>query len=131
MKNGQLLNPELSAAIARLGHTEYLVIADAGLPIPSGVDIIDVSVTPGIPAFSDVLRAVLSELVVESYVYAAELREQNGAVYDNLQQQLFDVPGQSVTHTEFKELVRASRVVVRTGECSPYANVILVGGVNF
>ena len=71
MKSGNLLNPALSAAIASLGHTEYLVIADAGLPIPKGVEVIDLSLCRGVPAFLDAVKTVLAELVVESYIYAS------------------------------------------------------------
>jgi D-ribose pyranase len=131
VKSGNLLNPALSAAIASLGHTEYLVIADAGLPIPKGVEVIDLSLCRGVPAFLDAVKTVLAELVVESYIYASELPEQNSSVYTELQRNLAGIPGKAVPHTDFKRLVQSSRVVVRTGECSPYANVILVGGVNF
>ncbi|NMB13296.1 MAG: D-ribose pyranase [Firmicutes bacterium] len=131
MKNRAILNPQISAAIAKLGHTEYFVIADAGLPIPANVELIDLSLTRGIPRFIDVVRAVAEELVVESCIYASELPEQNEEVFTELELSLRDLPKESVSHEEFKNLVKSSRVVIRTGECSPYSNVILVGGVNF
>lgn len=131
MKKDRVINPNLSAAIARLGHTEYLVICDAGLPIPAGVEVIDLSLTRGIPTFIDVLKAVSEELVIESYIYASELPKMNEEVFDKLNTSLTGLDSKSVGHEEFKQLVGKSRVVVRTGECSPYANVILVGGVNF
>lgn len=136
MKKANLLNPELVRAIAKLGHTEFLVIADAGLPIPAGVPVIDLSLIQGVPSFLDVLTAVCSELIVESYIYASELPEQNAEVFEPMKDVFAkleegEITGQDVSHTEFKELMKQSRVVVRTGECSPYANVILVGGVNF
>ncbi|SUB14264.1 D-ribose pyranase [Pantoea agglomerans] len=51
MKKGRLLNAELSHVIARLGHTDTLTIADAGLPIPAGPQRIDLALTPGTPDF--------------------------------------------------------------------------------
>ena len=58
MKCDRLLNREIIAEVAALGHTEYLVIADCGLPVPKGVKSIDVSITAGTPSFLDVLNAV-------------------------------------------------------------------------
>src|SRR2546427_5954301 len=72
MKRGTLLHPELSRVIARLGHGDALVIADAGLPIPAGVERIDLAFAPGKPAFMDVLEAVLAVVEVERAVLAQE-----------------------------------------------------------
>ena len=131
MKKDNILNPQLVSAVASLGHTEFLVVADAGLPIPPTVPVIDLSLVRGIPRFVDVVKAIQGELVVESYIYAAELPVANTNVFRKLQTLLAESSGQEVAHEEFKELVKLSKCVVRTGECSPYANVILVGGVNF
>jgi D-ribose pyranase len=70
MKKTNLLNPEIIKSVAKLGHTDYFVICDAGLSIPNGVNVVDVSVSKGIPAFIDVLHAVAEELVVDSFIYA-------------------------------------------------------------
>lgn len=130
MKQDRLLNPELARAVAALGHTEFLVIADAGLPIPAGVPVIDVSVTRGVPGFLPVLVAVAQELVVESCIAASETPEKNPALSAQMDAVFGGVPCRFVPHETFKELTKQARAVIRTGECSPYANVILVGGVN-
>ena len=77
MKCDRLLNREIIAEVAALGHTEYLVIADCGLPVPKGVKSIDVSITAGTPSFLDVLNAVSEELVIESVILAEEIDEKN------------------------------------------------------
>lgn len=129
MKRTALLNAELSHAIATLGHGDMLVIGDVGLPIPNGPRRIDLALTPGIPAVADVLRVVLSELQVEKAVIATEAVERaQGRQPDWCQ---LPVAPQTVSHEEFKRLTERARVVVRTGECTPYANVILVAGVTF
>lgn len=129
MKRTALLNAELSHAIATLGHGDMLVIGDVGLPIPSGPRRIDLALTPGIPAVADVLRVVLTELQVEKTVIATEAVERaQGRLPDWCQ---LPVTPQTVSHEEFKRLTERARVVVRTGECTPYANVILVAGVTF
>jgi D-ribose pyranase len=132
MKKSPLINQPLSNVIAGLGHLDTLVIADAGLPIPPSTQRIDLAVTRGIPSFLDVLQAVLTELKVQSVIIADELKENSPLMY----RQLLDifgegVPIESVPHEQFKQYTRTARAVVRTGEFTPYANVILVAGVVF
>ncbi len=131
MKKNNLLHPGIVGAVAALGHTEYFCVADCGLPIPKGTEIIDVSVSAGVPRFIQVLRAVASELVAESYIIAQEMEQANPAVLAELRSELPGINERTVSHAQFKELLTGARCVVRTGETSPYANVILVGGVNF
>ena len=131
MKKDRILNTELLNAVAALGHTQTLVIGDAGLPVPKGVPCIDLSVVRGIPAFRDVLTEVIGELVVESGIYASEAREKNPQLVSDLSNMLPDVPLSAVPHEQFKQMTKDAAAIIRTGECSPYANVILVGGVNF
>lgn len=131
MKKDRLLNPNLISAIAAIGHTDLLVIGDAGLPVPKGVPVIDLSLVRGIPSFLDVLHAVLEELVVESYILAEEMESKNGAFFADTQRALGNLPCTRVSHEEFKRITGRASVLVRTGETTPYANVILQGGVNF
>jgi D-ribose pyranase len=131
MKKHGLLQPELSAVIARMGHTDTLVVADAGLPIPPAVQRIDLAVTGGVPSFFQVLRPLLDEIVVESVIIAAEMRTASPALHAELTALLGAVPIQAVPHAEFKQLTHHARAIVRTGEFTPYANLILVAGVAF
>lgn len=129
MKRTALLHAELSHAIARMGHGDMLVIGDVGLPIPAGPQRIDLALTPGIPAVADVLRAVLTELQVEKAVIATEAVQRNDGALPGWY--ALPVTPQQVAHDDFKRLTAQARVMVRTGECTPYANVILVAGVTF
>jgi D-ribose pyranase len=131
MKKIGLLNQPLSEVIAGLGHTDSLVIADAGLPVPTGTRRIDLALVEGIPSFLDTLDAVLSEMQVERVVVAEEMLDVSPGTYDAVVELLGDVPVETVTHPVFKEQARSARAVVRTGEFTPYANVILVAGVVF
>ena len=131
MKKTCLLHAELSGVIARLGHGDMLVIGDAGLPIPAGPLRIDLAVTANLPRFTDVVEAVLSELQLESAVIAEELPLRNPAVAAELTRQLGAVPVSMLPHEAFKALTANARAIVRTGEFSPYANVILRAGVVF
>lgn len=134
MKKTPLLNIALSRVIASLGHGDILVIGDAGLPVPPGVELIDLALTSGIPDFASVLRTVLSEMQVQSHVLASEILKANPPGLTAIEQCF--AHGQLgsrglVSHAEFKQLSRNARAVVRTGECQPYSNIALIAGVTF
>lgn len=130
MKKGPLLNIALSQLIASLGHGDMVVIGDAGLPVPPGVPVIDLALTRGVPGFAQTLATVLAEMQVEQHVLADELASNNPAIAAVIDAHA--LPGRrSVPHADFKRLSASARAVVRTGECTPYANIILVAGVVF
>ena len=132
MKKTMLLNQPLSTVIAGLGHGDTLVVADAGLPIPPETTRIDLAVCAGTPPFMDVLNAILSEMAVERVIIAAEMAQHNPALHATLLERLGDeVPVEEITHLILKESTREARAVARTGEFTPYANIILVAGVVF
>ena len=131
MKKTGILNQPISSVIASLGHTDTLVIADAGLPVPPETQRIDLALTEGIPTFLDTLRIVLTEMQVERAIVAEEMLDASPKVYEAIKEMLGDVPIETVTHLIFKEQTRAARAVIRTGEFTPYANVILTAGVVF
>lgn len=131
MKKIGILNQPISSVIAGMGHKETLVIADAGLPIPRATPRIDLALTEGIPAFLETLRAVLTEMEVERAVVAEEMLEVSPEVYQAVKDLLGDVPIETVPHDELKARTESARAVIRSGEFTPYANVILVAGVVF
>jgi D-ribose pyranase len=128
MRPDGLWHPELLGHLARVGHGEEIVIADPGLPI-ADVPRIDLVWRSGEPRFLPVLTAVLKELVVETAYVAEEATDP--ALLAGLQASLGAIPTERIVHDDLKRRVRAARVVVRTGETTPYANVILRCGVPF
>ncbi len=131
MKKIGLLNQPLSTAISGMGHTDTLVICDAGLPIPFRPRRIDLALVPGIPSFLDTLEAVLSEMEVERAIVAAEMAEASPDLLADLRDLLGEIPIEMISHKDFKGQTNGAQAVVRTGECTPYANIILVSGVVF
>ncbi len=131
MKKTGILNSEISRVISELGHTDRIVICDAGLPIPDGVKRIDLSLTPGVPSFFTVLETVLIEMQVERAYVAEELKLASPDTHARLENALPDIERKSVSHEAFKQMTRQAKAVIRTGECTPYANVILEAGVIF
>lgn len=135
MKKSRLLNSELSYEIAKIGHTAHITLCDAGLPIPQSVKRIDLAIEAGLPGFINVLDPVLSEMQVEEIILAEEIKEKNMPMYEAIMKS-FKEAGMNpkivfVPHEEFKKITHNSEAIVRTGECSPYANVILKSGVVF
>ena len=129
MRKGGIVNARLAYALARLGHTDRLVICDAGLPIPPGSETVDLAFQFGTPSFETVLDGLLDELVVEGATAAEEVKEHNSVVHDLMDSRLPDLD--FVPHEGLKRISSTARLVVRTGEATPYANVILRCGVPF
>ena len=133
MKKTPLINSEISAVIAQLGHMDTIVIGDMGLPIPDHVLRIDLAVRMGLPSFQDVLENILTEMHVESFVIAEEASvEFKDLCLSEFQKAQFVVPSSSkVSHEDLKKITENAKVIIRTGEASPYYNVILSSGVTF
>jgi D-ribose pyranase len=130
MKKTALLNAAISQLIATMGHGDTLVIGDVGLPAPAGVPVIDLAVTRGVPEFMTVLKAVLSELQVEFHVVADEMQSVSPAL--SAQIAALELPQRrSMSHEDFKQATVRAKAYIRTGECTPYANIILGSGVVF
>lgn len=147
MKKKGILNIALSEAIAKMGHGDMILIGDVGCPFPRHelTAKIDLALTDGIPKVADVLKVVLEELVVESYIVSQETKDVNPVHYKEFTDIIsaFDnkgnaLPEKTIPHSEYKDLwlngaLRGEevKVFVRTGERSPYAYIILVAGVDF
>jgi D-ribose pyranase len=128
MKREGIINASLLGYMGRLGHTDLLVVCDAGLPIPSGPAVVDLAFRFGVPAFEEVLSGLLEELVIEGAIAAEEVNQNR--VTEQLLKSRFPDLG-LVWHEELKRMVAGAKLVVRTGEATPYSNVILRCGVPF
>ncbi|KEF39744.1 ribose transport protein RbsD [Schinkia azotoformans MEV2011] len=129
-KNG-ILNSHIASVLAELGHTDTIVIADCGLPIPSGVKRIDLSLKIGVPSFLETLNTIIQDMEVEAAILATEIQEKNPGINKSIEDLLAGKELTYVSHEQFKELTKEAKVVIRTGEASPYANIILQAGVIF
>ena len=129
MKRHGILNRELAGIFARLGHTDKIVIADCGLPIPDGVTCIDLAYKLGEPGFNTILKVVLDDLKVEHGYVAEEIQEVNEPVHAFISQNV--EPITYISHAQLKEMTKEAKVIIRTGETTPYANIILQSDVIF
>lgn len=138
MKKTALINAELSYLVASLGHFDEVTICDAGLPIPDQTQRIDLALTHGVPSFIDTVRVMLGEMQITGVILASEFEQVNPERYSALleliaieQKEGREISVSYISHEDFKKRTNNSKAVVRTGECTPYANVIFQAGVVF
>lgn len=131
MNKHGILNSEIAKILADLGHTDMLIIADCGLPIPAGVKKIDLALKLGVPSFMDVVELLAEHMQIERATIASEINLHNPQVQQQLKTCLGEASFNEVSHEEFKRISHAAKAIIRTGEATPYANVILHAGVIF
>ena len=131
MKKIGVLNKNLSEVIARMGHGDMLVICDAGLPIPACTQRIDLAICKNLPGFIDTVKTISSELKVDQVIIAEETGKSSPQIEKQLLEIFPEANVKRLLHEELKKLSADAIAVVRTGEFTPYANVILVSGVVF
>lgn len=131
MKKHGILNSEITKVLVDLGHTDQITIGDAGLPVPPDVKKIDLALTLGEPAFARVLEEVLKDMVIEKIILAEEIKQDNPGQEEAILKLVGDVEIEYVSHEAFKQQTKSSKAVIRTGEATPFSNVILQSNVNF
>ncbi|WP_269919653.1 D-ribose pyranase [Caldifermentibacillus hisashii] len=129
MKKNGILNSEITKVLADLGHTDTIVIADCGLPIPPSVKKVDLALAFGNPSFLDILNLLKDEMVIEKVTIATEMEEKNKVLYKEITENFPAI--EKVSHEKFKEKTKQVMAIIRTGEATPYANIILHAGVLF
>lgn len=132
MQKGGMLNSAIAKVLADLGHTDTIVIGDCGLPVPADVQKIDLALKPGTPSFMEVVEEVAKNMVIEKIEIAAEMEEKNPEVWQAMHE-LFTEEQWIIdeNHEAFKEATKNAKCVIRTGEITPYANVVLHSNVFF
>lgn len=131
MRKTTLLNSNIGTVISNMGHTDMLAIGDCGLPIPRETERIDIALIKGVPTFLDTLKVILQELQIEEVLIAAETKEVSPKLYEEIIKVIGEVKVTFISHEELKEDLKECKAVVRTGEQTPYANIILKSGVVF
>lgn len=131
MKKHGILNGEVNRVIGCMGHTDTICVTDCGLPIPSNVEKIDISVRIGKPSFLEVLGEISKHMEVERITLAKEILDTNKSVLESIKSSFPNAEIVFVPHVEFKEISSKCKAAIRTGEATPYANAILHSGVIF
>lgn len=128
MKNYGILNPELSKVVASCGHTDYIVLADKGYPIPKEVDRINLGFMDNHPTILELLKALSLEMSIERIIVTNELREVSPDRLKELKDLYPSIEFELVSHVEFKDLAKGAMVAVKTADTCPYANIMVVSG---
>lgn len=129
MKKNGILNSDISRVLSYMGHTDQIAVGDCGLPIPEETERIDLALRFGVPSFMEVLCEVKKEMKIEKIILAEEIKTKNPEILEQILQ-LFDRAEEDceieyVSHEELKEKTHTCKAVIRTGETTPYANIIL------
>ncbi|HEY8933198.1 MAG TPA: RbsD/FucU family protein [Rariglobus sp.] len=126
LKTG-ILNPQLNSLLSRVRHTNTLVIADRGFPSWPGVETIDLSLVDGVPTVLQVLAAIRANFVIGDVRMAAQFLDHNTPETKAAFARALE--GIPVTHEDhegvFKPRVPRAIGLIRTGDTTPYANMIL------
>lgn len=134
MKKTEMLNSNVSKAIATIGHFDLLTINDAGMPIPNDDRRIDLAVTKELPLFIDVLKTVLAEMKIQKIYLAEEIKTQNSQQLKQIKALIEDdVEIEFIPHSTMKEYLShpLNKENIRTGEITPFSNIILESNVTF
>lgn len=135
-----LLNSILIGELSALGHTDIIVIADAGFPIPLGPKLVDLSIIPGYPSVLQLCDIIGIEIPIDSILIAEEMQYKSPNIFEGIKIKVKEwecknrggiVPINITTHAKFKEISKNARVVIKTGEFSPYSNTIIYSGCAF
>ena len=125
MKKSGIINTDISKVLSELRHTDTICIGDIGLPYPDNVRVIDLSLKIGSPSFIEVLEEVLKDMKVEHFFLASEIRDKNIEINNKVLSLLSGISHDYISHIDFKNQTAKCKVIIRTGEATPYANVIL------
>lgn len=125
MKKNGIINSEISKVLSNMRHTDLICISDLGLPYPNNVKTIDLSLRFGFPSFIDVLTEITKDMKIERIILAEEIKNNNRKIYDEILNMFENISIEYVSHNNFKQITSDCKAIIRTGEATPYANIIL------
>ena len=131
MKKGRILNQKLSEAIASMGHGDWILITDAGFPIPDDNRRIDLALEANVPTVQEVLGLIISDFIYERCVVTLEQKTNNPQLYADVALMIDRCPIDTLPYAEFmREFSTKPKFFVRTGAFSPWGNIALCSGVD-
>ena len=125
MKRNGIINSEISKVLSYMRHTDLICISDLGLPCPNNIKTIDLSLKLGSPSFIDVLSEIIKDIKIERIILAEEIKNNNKEVYNKILSMFENISIEYVSHNNFKQKTSDCKAIIRTGEATPYANIIL------
>ena len=126
MLRSGILNPHINSLLARVRHTNTLVIADRGFPNWPQIETVDISLVDDVPRVLEVLRAIRENFVIGRIFMAEEFwRENDVATTTVFEDALLGIEVEREPHAELKTRVPNAIGIIRTGDSTQYANMIL------
>ncbi len=135
MKKHGIYNKALMTAIADMGHEEYIVIGDAGVPIAKPEQRIDLAISKDLPTISQVLDLIMDDLIFEEVIVAQEQKDFNPVHFRDIEDMVHarysTMEVQTMPHYDFfAEYLPKAKYIVRTGSLMPWGNVVLKAGID-
>lgn len=129
----RILHPGLAQSLATLGHSDIVLVTDAGFPIPKDANRIDLGFYEGLPDVLDILNVLRKEIFVEEVHFATDVRDRHPDLYKELQS-IYTGAGAVFKGTTHEELVEVfapkAKVVIRSGSFNAWANIALVASTD-
>jgi D-ribose pyranase len=131
MKRSGILNLGLNQALAAMGHGDFIIVCDAGFPIPPQVSRVDLAIVADIPDLETVLTAICTDFIAEKYGYANEMAKNNPLLKQKVDRIFAGSDLVTFPHSEIlTELAIKAKFIVRTGAFDPWGNILLYSGVD-
>lgn len=133
MRPNRILHPELASALATCGHTDIIMVTDAGFPIPKDANRIDLGFYAGMADVCDILQMLRQEIFVEEVHFAAEVKTHHPALYKTVQE-IYTGSGaefKGTTHEALcEDFAKRAKVIIRSGSFNAWANFALVASTD-
>jgi len=133
MRPNRILHPELAKALAECGHTDIILVTDAGFPIPKDANRIDLGYYSGQADVLDILRMLREEIFVEEISFAREVKTHHPDLYKNIQE-IYTGSGAVFKGTSHEDLVEniapKAKVIIRSGSLNAWANFALLASTD-
>jgi D-ribose pyranase len=131
MKRNGILNLGLNQALAAMGHGDFLIVCDAGFPIPASVNRVDLAIVADVPDIETVLTVINADFIAEKFGYAHEMAQNNPRLKEKVDRIFAGTEVVTFPHLEIlTELAAKAKFIVRTGAFDPWGNIVLYSGVD-
>jgi D-ribose pyranase len=128
MRKGGILHPTLNRILTETGHTDLLTLCDRGFPVPTEIERVDLALADDMPTVYDTLRLIDKDFVIDMVIVAEEMSQASPNAYNRLTKDFAHLTFKVVPHQTLKDISLEARATIRTGDTTPYSNLILVSG---